>query len=287
MNYSRLILIAVTAVLTMSAVPVLVKSTAANEVTIGIARLVIAVLAFVPFVLLRGELLRLTLCQWYQLAIIGAVFGLHWLAYFASIKLATAAIAALVILTYSVQYLILAWLFNRERVTWPEWLAIAVSFAGCLMVAPEVSLDNDVTLGVAVGLFAALLYAALPLLHQRASAIGTAERTFGQFFFALLFFLPFWSWSDWELGQADVYRLLVLGLLCTVVSHGLWVKATTELPAIYSSMIYFLYLPGAVVGSVIFLDETMDARKLTGCVIVLAASASLSLYRYRLTRLAG
>ena len=39
MNNSRLIVIAVTAVLTMSAVPVLVKSTTANEVTIGIARL--------------------------------------------------------------------------------------------------------------------------------------------------------------------------------------------------------------------------------------------------------
>ncbi len=284
---NRLVLVAVIAVLTMSAVPVLIKSTSANEVTIGIARLVIAVLAFAPVVLARGALLRLALRQWRQLAVIGAVFGLHWLTYFASIKLATASIAALAILTYSVQYLVLAWLFNRERVTWPEWMAIGVCFAGCLMVSPEVSLGNDVTLGVAVGLFSALLYAALPLLHQRASAIGTAERTFGQFFFALLFFLPFWSWSDWRLAESDVYQLLVLGLLCTVVSHGLWVKTTTELPAIYSSMIYFLYLPGAVVGSVVFLGEAMDARKLTGCAIVLLASAALSWHRYRLTRRAA
>lgn len=287
MNNSRLIVTATIAVLTMSAVPVLVKSTTANEVTIGIARLAIAVLVFTPFVLARGALLRLATRQWRQLAVIGAVFGLHWLTYFASIKLATAAIAALAILTYSVQYLVLAWLFNRERVTLPEWLAIAVCFAGCLVVAPEVSLGNDVTLGVAVGLLSALLYAALPLLHQRASAIGTAERTFGQFFFALLFFLPFWRWSDWQLGSADVYQLLVLGLLCTVVSHGLWVKTTTELPAIYSSMIYFLYLPGAVAGSVVFLGETMDARKLSGCAVVLLASASLSWYRYRQSRAAS
>ena len=43
-------------------------------------------------------------------------------------------------------------------------------------MSPELSLENDVTLGIAVGLFSALLYAAMPLLHQRASDIGTLER---------------------------------------------------------------------------------------------------------------
>lgn len=284
---SRLILIAIVAVLTMSAVPVLVKSTDANISTIGISRLAIAVLAFAPFILLRGHLLRLTRRQWLQLAVIGCTFGLHWLTYFASIKLATAAIAALAILTYSVQYLLLAYIFNRESVAPLEWLAIGICFAGCVVVSPELSFGNDVTLGIAVGLLSALLYAAMPLLHQRASDIGTLERTFGQFFFALLIFLPLWGQTNWDIGTTDVYQLLVLGLLCTVFSHGLWVKASTELPAIYASMIYFLYLPGALVGSMIFLGEPLTSRKLLGCTMVVVASAALSLYRYRRSRRAA
>ena len=272
----------------MSAVPVLVKSTEANIATIGISRLAIAVLAFVPFVLHRGQLLRLSRRQWLQLVVIGCTFGLHWLAYFASIKLATAAIAALIILTYSVQYLILAYIFNRESVTPIEWLAIGICFAGCVVVSPELSLGNDVTLGIAIGLLSAFLYAAMPLLHQRASDIGTLERTFGQFFFALLVFLPLWGQANWDIGTdigtTDVYQLLVLGLLCTVISHGLWVKTSTELPAIYTSMIYFLYLPGAVLGSMIFLGEPLTSRKLLGCTMVLVASVALSLYRYRRSR---
>ena len=281
MAQPRLILTGVIAVLTMSAVPVLVKSTDANEVTVGIARLGIAVLAFTPLIILRGHMLRLSRRQWLQLAVIGAVFGLHWLTYFMSIKLATAAIAALTILTYSVQYLVLAYLFNGERVDPVEWLAIGVCFAGCLVVAPEFSLDNDIVLGIAVGLVAALLYAALPLLHQRAREVGTLERTWGQFFFALGVFLPFWGSANWELQARDYYQLLALGLLCTVVSHGLWVKASTELPAIYASMIYYLYLPGAIIGSVLFLGEPMTAKKLLGCSLVLGSSAALSIYRYR------
>lgn len=277
---TRLILIGLCAVLTMSAVPVLIKSTEANSVTIGIVRLVIAVVAFAPVIFYRKKLLKLDGRQWRQLLIIGLVFGAHWLAYFFSIKLATAAIASLTILTYSVQYLILAWFFNGERVSWVEWLAIAACLTGCLIVAPELSLDNDVTLGILIGLVSALLYAALPLLHQRATAIETTERAFGQFLFAMPVFAPLITFANWDLRTTDVYQLLVLGLLCTVVSHTLWVKATTELPAIWSSMIYFLYLPGAFVGAVVFLDEPVTTAKLTGCYIVLSSSAALALYRY-------
>lgn len=287
MATTRLILIGVFAVLTMSAVPVLVKATDANAYTIGIARLAIAVAAFAPLMWWRRRLGALDARQWRQLVVIGLVFGVHWLTYFFSIKLATAAIAALTIVTYSVQYLLLAWLFNGERVMPVEWLAIAACFAGCVIVSPELSLGNHTSLGIAVGLVSALLYAALPLLHQRAASIGTPERTWGQFSFALLVFLPLWPRADWQLAGSDIQILLALGLLCTVVSHGLWVKSSTELPAIYSSMIYYLYLPGALVGSVLFLDEPMTPEKLAGCALVLGSSTALSLYRYRRSRRAS
>ncbi|MEP5569406.1 MAG: DMT family transporter [Halioglobus sp.] len=281
MTRSNLIIVGVIAVLTMSAVPVLVKATSANEYTVGLARLGIAVLAFIPFVALRGHLLKLSGRQWLQLVCIGVMFGLHWLTYFISIKLATAAIAALTILTYSVQYLVLAYLFNGEKVNPVEWLAIGVCFTGCLVVAPDFSFSNDVSLGIAVGLLSALFYAAMPLLHQRASNIGTLERTWGQFFFALLVFLPLWGRANWDLSETDVYQLLALGLVCTVFSHGLWVKATTELPALYASMIYFLYLPGALIGSALFLDEPITPVKVLGCTLVFGSSAALAVYRYR------
>lgn len=284
MPRQQLILVAIASVFMMSAVPVLVKSTAANEYSIGIFRLAVAIIALTPLVLFNGRLRTLDAGQWRQLALIGTVFGVHWLLYFFSIKLATAAIAALTITTYSVQYLILAWLFNGERVTPVEWLAIGLCFVGCLVVSPGFSLQNDVSLGIAAGLVSALGYAALPLLHQRAMSIGTLERTWGQFFFALIVFLPLWGKTEWDLQATDYYQLLALGIVCTLFAHGLWVKSSTELPALHSSMIYYLYLPGALTGSAVFLDEPFTARKLLGCALVVGASAGLSLYRYRRSR---
>ena len=282
MSLSRLLLIALLGVLTMSAVPVLVKSTTANEIVIASVRLAIAALAFTPLVLWRGRLTQISLNGLARLALLGLVFALHWYTYFVSIKLATAAIAALAITTYGVQYLILAWWFNGERAGPAEWLAIAICFMGCWLVTPAFSVQDDISLGIAIGLFSALLYAALPLLHQRASSIGTPERTWAQFSIALLCFLPFWELGNWqEVDRNDIWILLALGLVCTVVAHGLWIKASTELPAIYSSMIYYLYLPLAMLSSLLVLDEAITTRKLAGAALVIGASASLSLYRYR------
>lgn len=283
-RHKELVLVGIVSVFMMSAVPVLVKSTAANEYAIGIFRLAVAVLALTPLLLVRGHVRALSPRQWGQLVVIGVVFGIHWLTYFFSIKLATAAIAALTITTYSVQYLVLAWLFNGERVAPVEWIAIGICFAGCVVVSPGFSLENQVTLGIAVGLLSALCYAAMPLLHQRAQGIGTFERTWGQFFFALLVFLPLWGRADWDLSATDYYQLLALGVVCTLMAHGLWVKSSTELPALYSSMIYYLYLPGALTSSAIFLDEPFTAKKVLGCSMVLGASAGLTLYRIRRAR---
>ncbi|WP_187276494.1 DMT family transporter [Parahaliea maris] len=282
---SRLIIIALVAVATMSAAPVLISATTANEVTIGFTRLAIATLVFTPMVLWQGRLWRLAPRQWRQLVVIGLVFAVHWLSYFASIKLSTPSIAALTITTYGVQYMLLAWFFNGERVAAVEWIAIACCFAGCLVVSPALSFDNATSKGIAVGLFSALLYAVLPLLHQRAEGVRTADRTWGQFFFALLFFLPLWPLSSWELQTADVYQLLTLALLCTVISHGLWVKSSTELPAIYSSMIYYLYLPLSMLESVLFLGESLTPQKILGAALVVGSSLALSLYRFRRAQL--
>ena len=277
----RLVLIALVAVVSMSMVPVLIKSTAANEVTIGIARLLIAVVIFTPAVYWRGHLSTLSRQQWLQLLLIGFVFAVHWLTYFVSIKLATASIAALAITTYGVQYLALAHVFNNEKISPIEWSGVVCCLGGCVLVSPELAMGDSTTQGIAIGLFSALLYASLPLMHRRAQLIPTIDRTWGQFFFALLFFLPLVSYSDWQLQATDWYKLLVLGVVCTVIAHGLWVKVSTELPAIYTSMIYYLYLPLTVVSSIYFLEESLTIKKLIGIGVVLTVSTAITLNRYR------
>lgn len=278
---TRLLFLAIAAVLAMASVPVLVKSTSANEVTIGIARLAIAVLAFTPFIVGRSQLLRLTWRDWGILAAIGFVFGAHWLCYFYSVKLATASIAAMAVSTYGVQYLLLAWIIHRQRLMLVECAGVGLCFLGCVIVAPEVSFINEMTRGLLLGVFSAFLYAFLPFLHQRSRHLSTAVRTWGQFLFALLFFVPLLPAANWQLAITDTYILITLGLLCTVFAHGLWVKASTELPPLFTSMIYYLYVPIAMLQSVLILDESLTAEKLTGAAMILTGSVGITVYRWR------
>ena len=280
-----LIWVALIAVVTMSFVPVLVKSVTANEITIAVARLIIALLVFTPPLLWRKQLLSLSRQDVLGLLLIGAVFALHWLTYFMSIKLATAVIAATAMATYSVQYLLLAWLIKSEPLRPIELAAILVSFAGCVVMTPSFSLSNDITLGIVIGVFSGFLYACMPLLHQRVVHMSTLQRTWGQFAFALLVFLPFWSKTDWTLSTADWQILLLLGLMCTVISHGLWVKASTELPPVFTGMIYYLYVPCAMLSSFVFLEEPLTAPKLIGAALIILSSGFITLYRWKRSRI--
>lgn len=265
----------------MSAVPVLIKSTAANEVTIGVARLLIASLLISPLVLVSGSLKKLSVSQLKSLVAIGAIFSLHWLTYFLSIKLSTASIGAMAISTFGVQYLLLARVFNNERSGGIEWFAVACCLLGCVFAVGEFDLNSSNALGMLVGVLSGTLYASLPLLHQRAAGIDTLTRAWGQFVFALCFMLPLLGLSNWQLATSDYYKLLVLGVLCTVIAHGLWVKASTELPAIVTSLVYYLYVPLAMLSSAWFLDETMSTGKLVGAALILGSSVGVTLYRFR------
>ena len=277
----RLSLLALAAVITMSLVPVLVRSTVANEVTIGLVRLAIGVLVFTPIVLFGKGFKTLTRRDWYYLIAIGVVFAIHWLTYFTSIKLSGAAIGAMGISTYGVLYLVLAWMVNGEKISPIEWLGVFVCMGACIVAAPEISLSNQVFLGVMYGLFSALMYAALPLLHQRVSHLPTSLRTWGQFSFALLAFSLLLPKADWQLSADDWIYLTLLGVVSTAIAHSLWVKASTELPPLFTSLFYYLYVPSAMLQAAFFLGEDMTTRKLLAAGMILTASVGVILYRWR------
>lgn len=273
----RLLLTALLAVLSMSIVPLLIRSTVANEATIGLVRIVIAMLCMSPFVLLQGSLRGLTRGQWVGLMVLGLVFGLHWLSYFVSIKMAGAAIGALSVSTYGIHLLLLNWRIKGMAIRPTEWLAVLLCFVGVVLIAPAFDLGNSVTIGMLIGIGAGFLYACMPLLHQRVVTVSTFGRAWAQFAFAGLIFLPLLPLTDWELAATDWWYLLALGIVCTVLGHTLWVKSSTELPPVITSVAYYLYVPITMVGSFILLDEEITARMVTGACLIISANLAIAL----------
>ncbi|GAB1265450.1 DMT family transporter [Aurantivibrio infirmus] len=280
----KLVAVALLAVVSMSLVPILIRSTQANEITIGLVRLAIAILAITPVILIKKFHRQLSKSDWLSLCVVGLVFGGHWLSYFVAIKLSSAAIAAVALSTYGIHLLILNWLVKKQVVSLVEWLAVIACFLGCLLVAPEFDLGNELTLGLLIGIGSGFLYACLPLLHQRIIHIPTASRAWGQFLFASLIFLPLSGQSDWQLQIGDWWRLAVLGIVCTLVGHSLWVKVSSELPGVITGVIYYLYVPIAMCMAIFFLGEEINPSMILGAILIVGANILIALNSWKKLR---
>lgn len=252
--------------------PIFIKQITANVVTIGIVRLTIAVVLVYLLFVGKEKLKALKLRDWKALAVIGFVFGLHWISYFYSVKLATPSIALLGLTSFGIYVILIDWIFLKRKPTWVDGLSVTIAVAGNLLIVPEFSLQNDVTMGLLIGLFSALFFAFLPLLQQRSAHIDSYTRAFGQYFFGLIFFLLFVSESNWDLPANDWYYLGILGVVCTLGAHTLWLRATTMLPGTATSVIYYLAIPIAMITSYLFLEEAMPEKKVIGAVLIVGAN---------------
>ncbi|MGI1679714.1 MAG: DMT family transporter [Cellvibrionaceae bacterium] len=281
---TSLIVAALLAVLSMSLVPILIRTTSANEFTIGIARIFIALSLLSPFVFFKKEKTSISLQDWKQLAVVGAVFGGHWLTYFISIKTANASIAALALSTYGIHLLLLNWVFKKQQIRAIEWLAVLMCFVGCILIAPSLNLKDKMTIGMLIGIFSGFLYACLPLLHQRILHVPTMTRAWGQFLFAGIIFFPFFTKTDWSLAVEDWWRLLALGVICTVIGHSLWVKVSSELPGVITGVVYYLYVPIAMISSYYLLKEVITPVMVVGAILIVGANIMIALMTWRRTR---
>lgn len=268
----RLVVESVLALLLFGCIPVVVKSIGANPYTIGIFRLAVATLAFGSFMAARRRLHRIDARDTMRLAIIGALFFGHWISLFFAIKISSASIGAIGLSTYGVDLLLLGVIFAGERVHFTDVLAVIVAAIGAILVVPSFTMSNATAAGMLLACLSALLYASLPLLHQRWSSIPTDTRTLGQFGFALLFFSLFAPRTEWTLNARDWAGLLFLAIGVTLVAHSLWVRVTTRLPPSVTSIIYYGNIPFAILLSVLLLHEPLTVRTMSGAVLIIAGS---------------
>jgi drug/metabolite transporter (DMT)-like permease len=279
-SFSRLIVIACCAVLLMSVVPVLIKWVAATPATIGVVRLAIASLGIallLGFKLYVGKtrFKPLSRNEYCWLALLGLVFALHWYSYFVSIKLSSASLAAIGVATYGVHLLLLSCWFKKEKISHIDVMALGLSACGIYLASPDANFEQAQLIGFMFAVISGFLYACLPLINQRLGHLTTNTRALGQFGFALIIFLVLMPAADYNLTLRDWWGLIGLGVFSTLIGHTLWLKASTELPNNITAVIYYGYVPLAMILSVIFLDEVLTWQKILGASLIIMANILL------------
>jgi drug/metabolite transporter (DMT)-like permease len=223
---------------------------------------------------LRGIPLRLALTY----AGIGCLVALHWLAFYGSVKLANASVAATCMaLAPVVTALIEPWLTGSRFERHNLLLGVLVVPGVALVVG---GIPRDMHLGFWVGVASAALAAVFNALNKRhlghhdAAAVTWLELGAGFLLLALLGPLMAPSGSSIVLPDVrDGALLLVLAILCTLIPFVLALAALRHLSAFTTQLAVNLEPVYAIAIAVLFLDEArqLDTAFFVGVAIVLVA----------------
>lgn len=256
-----------------ASVPVVIRGISAEPWGIGLTRLTFAAAA--------AWLLFPTARRWAQttgrerwvLLLLGLTFALHWVTFFFSIKLGSAQLAAIGVSSYGIHVSFLgAWLL-KHRTSWTHWVGLSLAIAGTVLVGggfPEAS--GPQLFGFGLALLSGFFFALLPVLHQRHEHLGMGIRTFSQYAFGLIVFLPFARQANWELAVESWPGMLYLCTVGTLVAHTLWVKSSSVLPTTHSAIIYYFYVPVAAVLAYVFLGERLGWWQVLGAAAIIGGS---------------
>ena len=152
-------------------------------------------------------------------------------------------------------------------------LSALVVVIGIVLIVPEISLDNDVTLGVGLGVISAVLYAVRNLsLRKYFSHYSGARSMAWQTLIIVLCLLPFSDLTSTQQDTSVWLLLLALGTAFTALPHALVANSLAHLRAKTFSLIACMQPFYGVIFAIILLNESPGWQTLLGGILVTSAS---------------
>lgn len=245
---------------------------------VAFARLLLAGLAFLPFLRLRGVDRRLAV----RLALIGAVqYGLMYVTYIYSFRFLKAYEVALFTIFTPLYVTLINDAYHR-RLNWFSLLATVLAVAGTAIVQQANLLSPDLTRGFLIVQISNLCFALGQVAYREVMRPHSQIRDgqiFGLLYFGgtlaaglpALFTTP---WASLNLLPNQALTLLYLGVVASAVGFFLWNVGARKVNAGTLAIFNDLKIPLAVAVSLIFFGEQADLpRLLIGGAVVLAALA--------------
>lgn len=226
---------------------------------------------------------------------IGGIIALHWVAFFASVKLAGASVC-LVCMATTCLFLSMIEPFLRNipfrRI---DFLIALLIIPGMVMVVQNI--DSSRYTGVLAGLFSALLAALFSSLNKKYISdakvwhISFIEMTSAcitlTIFLAL--YVPWTSDFRWWPTANEWPYLLILGVVCTTLAHAMSLFALHHLSAFALNLVINLEPVYGIVLAMVLLKENKELNLgfYSGAALILLAVLSYPYLQKRYSHAAG
>jgi drug/metabolite transporter (DMT)-like permease len=246
------------------------------RVTVTFVCLLVALLVF------RPSLLRVVPRDLPWLAGMGALaMGTFQVLWVLSVLTNGLSIATVIQCNAPVMVTLLAWVFWREALTWRKWAAIAMAFAGTLLVSGLTSASNvQITgLGLLIALGSALTYGGITLFAKKLTGhYNPWTMLMYAFGFAALALLPFQFGRPLpQPAGAEAYlSFAALVLIPTIAGYTLYTLGLRHLQASVASITAMAEVPFAAFNGYVFLGERLSALQALGALVVMGGVALLS-----------
>ena len=190
----------------------------------------------------------------------------------------TAGFASILNATVPLFAALVAWVWLRERLTWLQWLGLAIGFSGVLWLSAGSASFKPGGTGWAIvaGLVASLSYGVSGNLakryfaHARPLAVATGSQIAAAALLlpVTLFYLPpvMPSPLDW-------LTLIALGVFCTGIAYALYFRLIARVGPAKAMAVAFLIPAFAILWGVVFLAESVTWVMLGGCAVILIGTA--------------
>ncbi len=256
----------------------------ATDITLG--RSLVACALLVGLLGVKGQSLRLYSMRDYGLALLlGVIMAAHWVTYFAAMQYSSVSVGMIALFTFPVLTVLLEPLFERVRLAWQDLVSALVVLLGIALIVPEPSLDNDVTLGIVIGVVSALLYAVRNLLHRNyfSQYSGTQAMAY-QTLVIVLCLLGFGSDALYNADWHTLGLLILLGSVCTALPHVLIANSFKHLRAKSFALIACAQPLYGTVLAAWLLHESPGVNTLIGGTLVICAALYETVNTHRAQR---
>jgi drug/metabolite transporter (DMT)-like permease len=245
-----------------------------SAIGITFGRSVPAFIMLFIFVKLSGESLKLNSLKDYLIGLgLGVIMAVHWVTYFASMQYASVSVGIIALFTFPVITVLLEPFFEKISICRQDIASALVVLVGIWLIVPSVSLTDDVTLGVLIGVVSAFLYAIRNLMHRRYFSHYSGSKAMAYQIMAICPCLIFFVSEDFYSMSIDsALLLLLLGTVFTALPHAMVANALKHLRAKTFSLVACMQPLYGVVFAIIVLNESPSWQTLFGGLLVISAA---------------
>lgn len=249
-----------------------------NEGLLVWYRLLITVITLFIIQLIRKKFLVLSFSNTLKVLGVGAIVGIHWVAFYASIKYANVSVALTCFSSVGFFTALLEPLLLKKKIVLAEVVLGLLSIIGIYIIFDfHPQYEQGIVFGIASAIFCALFAICNKIFTEKFSSttIVVYEMTGGLIALTLLvpfYLLQFQAGYFWPTAT-DWGWLLVLSWLCTIVCFDLQLNALKKISAFTANLSYNLEpVYGIILAVVIFNEDKMLGRHFyTGLVFIVIA----------------